>query len=59
MTVRPAKKEDIPAVAALEAEIFPEGASAEYLTALGLALTVIPIVEIEKGIRRLAMKHHK
>ena len=29
---------------------------AEYLTALGLALTVIPIVEIEKAVRRLILR---
>ena len=34
MTVRPATREDIPAVAALEAELFPHGATAEYLRSL-------------------------
>ena len=30
--------------------------AAEYLTALGLALTVIPIVETEKAIRRRVLR---
>jgi len=32
---------------------------AEYLTALGLALAVIPIVEVEKAVRRKAARKHK
>ena len=31
MEIRPARAEDIPAVASLEAETFPDGASAEFL----------------------------
>ena len=31
----------------------------EYLTALGLAFSVIPIVEIEKIFRRMGQKKHE
>ena len=34
MTVRPAAKEDIPAIAAMEAATFPSGASESFLASL-------------------------